>query len=91
MGIRTNVPQHWLAKFGSLNNLSSKPQPNLILNENDFTPTEAQYQQYLSSYSPDFDDILKAGSWEQLEKIQIVAVTFVQTTSVLVAFVHIRF
>ena len=36
------------------------------------------YQEYLSSNSPDFDETLKIGSWEHLEQIQTVTVTFVQ-------------
>ena len=44
---------------------------------------------------PDFDETLKIGSWEHLEQIPTVTVTFVQAifvqaTFVLVTFVHIR-
>ena len=53
-------------------------------------PTQTQSQQYLSCYWPDFDETLKVGSWEHLEKIPIVMVTFVQATFVLATFVHIR-
>ena len=33
-------------------------------------------QQYLSCYWPDFDETLKVGSWEHLEQIPIVRLTF---------------
>ena len=36
-----------------------------------------------------FDKTLKVGSWEQLEQLPTVTVTFVQATFVLAAFVHI--
>ena len=42
------------------------------------------YQEYLSCYSPDFNQTLKVGSWDHLDQILAVMVTFVQTT-----FVHI--
>ena len=53
------------------------------------------YQEYLSCYWPDFDETLQVGSWEHLEKLPTVTVTFVQAilvqaTFVLVTFVHIR-
>ena len=48
------------------------------------------HQEYLSFYWPDFDETLQVGSWEHLEKIATVTVTFVQATFVLVTFVHIR-
>ena len=53
------------------------------------------YQEYLSCYWPDFDETLQVGSWEHLEQIPTVTVTFVraifvQATFVLVTFVHIR-
>ena len=38
----------------------------------------------------DFDETLQVGSWEHLEQIPTVTVTFVQATFVLVTFVHIR-
>ena len=44
----------------------------------------------LSCYWPDFDDTLKVASWEHLEQILTVTVTFVQATFVQVTFVHIR-
>ena len=47
------------------------------------------YQEYLSCYSADFDQNLKVGSWDHLDHIQAVVVTFVQTTFVLTTFVHI--
>ena len=34
------------------------------------------YQEYLSCYWPDFDETLKVGSWEHLEQIPTVTVTF---------------
>ena len=40
------------------------------------------YQEYLSCYWPNFDETLKVGSWDYLEQISIVAVTFVQVTLV---------
>ena len=39
---------------------------------------------------PDCDETLKIGSWENLEQIPSVMVTFVQATFVLATFVHIR-
>ena len=45
------------------------------------------YQQYLSCYWPDFDQILKVGSWDLFE--HILTVTFVQAIFVLATFVHI--
>ena len=44
--------------------------------------TKTQCQQYLSYYRPDFDETLKVDSWEHLEQITSVMVTFFQTTSV---------
>ena len=41
-------------------------------------------------YWPDFDDNLNVGSWEHIEQISTVTMTFVQATFVLVTFVHIR-
>ena len=48
------------------------------------------YQEYLSCYSADFDQTLKVGSWDHLDHIQAVMLTFVQTTLVLATFVDIR-
>ena len=48
------------------------------------------YQQYLSFYWPDFDQIFKVGSWDLFEHVPTVTMTFVQTTLVLATFVHIR-
>ena len=48
-------------------------------------PTQTQSQQYLSCYWPDFDETLKVGSWEHLEQIPTVMVTFAQVT-----FIHIK-
>merc|ERR1711954_206802 len=42
------------------------------------------YQQYLSCYWPDLDQTLNKGSWENIQHITTVTVTFVQAT-----FVHI--
>ena len=39
--------------------------------------TRTQCQQYLSCYLSDFDETLNVGSWEQLEHILTVMVTFV--------------
>ena len=39
-----------------------------------------QYQKYLSSNCPDFDETLKIGSLEHLEQIPTVMVTFVDAT-----------
>ena len=49
------------------------------------------YQQYLSCYWPDLDQIqiLNKGSWEQTLQITTVTMTFVQATFVLGTFVHI--
>ena len=47
------------------------------------------YQQYLGCFRPNFDQNLKVGSWDHLDHIQAVVVTFVQTTFVLTTFVHI--
>ena len=52
--------------------------------------TQTQSQQYFSCYWPDLDQTLKVGSWEHLEQIKTVTVTFVQATFVLATFVHIR-
>ena len=40
------------------------------------------YQEYLCCYWPDFDETLKAASWEHLEQIPTIKLTFVQATSV---------
>ena len=48
------------------------------------------YQQYLSCYWSDFDQILKVGSWDLFEHISTFKMTFVQATFVLATFVHIR-
>ena len=44
-------------------------------------------QQYLSCYGPDFDGTLQVGSWEHLEQIPTVTVTFVQAIFVQATFV----
>ena len=44
----------------------------------------------VTRYWSDFDETLKVGSWEHLEQIPTVTVTFVQATFVLGTFVHIR-
>ena len=49
------------------------------------TPTK-----YLSCYWPDFDQTLNVGTWEPLEQIPTVTVTFVHATFVLATYVHIR-
>ena len=46
------------------------------------------YQEYLSCYRPDFDQILKVGSLDHLKQIQTVMVTFVHVAFVLAIFVH---
>ena len=53
-------------------------------------PPLTQCQQYLCCYCPDFDETLIIGSWEYLEQIPTVTVTFVQATFVQATFVHIR-
>ena len=59
--------------------------------QGDICPRDiCSYQEYLSCYLPDFDETLQVGSWEHLEKIPTVKVTFVQIVFVLVTFVHIR-
>ena len=40
------------------------------------------YQEYLSCYWPDFDETLQVGSWEHLEKIPTITVTFVEAAFV---------
>ena len=52
--------------------------------------TQTQCQQYLSCYGLDFDETLKIGSWEHLEQLPSVMVTFVQATFFLATFVQIR-
>ena len=47
------------------------------------------YQQYLSCYWPDFDQILKVGSWELFKHILTFTKTFVDVTFVMSTFVHI--
>ena len=42
--------------------------------------TVSKSQQYLSYYLPDFYQTLKEGSWEHLERIPTVKMTFVQAT-----------
>ena len=44
------------------------------------------YQEYLSCYWPDFDQTLKVGSWDYLEQISTIAVTFFQATLVQATF-----
>ena len=61
------------------------PNPNLTSTQR----TETQCQQYLSCYSPDFDETLKVGSCEYLEQIPTVKVTFAHTTFVLVIYMSI--
>ena len=53
-------------------------------------PPQTQCRQYLSCYWPDFDETLKVASWEHLEQIPTIKLTFVQATFVLATFVHIR-
>ena len=48
------------------------------------------YQENLGCYWLDFEETLKVGSWEYLEQIPTVTVTFIQATFILVTFVHIR-
>ena len=47
------------------------------------------YKEYLNCYWPDFDDTLKVASWQHLEQISTIELTFVHATFVLVTFVHI--
>ena len=90
-----------MRKFGIQKHFFKTPtsaQSNLtkvwVLHENDFAhpppPTQTQYQQYLSCYWPDFDQILNVGSWDLFEHIPTFKMTFVQATFVLATFVHIR-
>ena len=53
-------------------------------------PPQTQCRQYLSCYWPDFDKTSKVASWEHLEQIPTIKLTFVQATFVLATFVHIR-
>ena len=48
------------------------------------------YQKYLSCYWPDFDETLKVDSWEHIEQIPTIKLTYVKATFVLVTSVHIR-
>ena len=48
------------------------------------------YPEYISCYWPNFDETLKEGSWEHLEQIPTIKLTFVKAIFVLVIFVHIR-
>ena len=41
-------------------------------------------------FGPNFDETLQVGSWEHLEQIPTLRVTFVHATFVLATFVHIR-
>ena len=45
---------------------------------------------YLSCYWPDFNQTVMVGSWDPLEQIPTVILTFVQATVVLATIVHIR-
>ena len=47
-------------------------------------------KKFKNSYWPNFDETLKVGSWEHLEQIPIVMMTFVKATVVLATLVHIR-
>ena len=53
-------------------------------------PPQTQCRQYLSCYLPDFDETLRVASWEHLEQIPTIKLTFVQATFVPATFVHIR-
>ena len=64
-----------------LNRYSTQPQPNkplagldlrMTLHTPPHHPTQTQYQQYFSSYWPDFDETLKVGSLGHLEQIPTV-------------------
>ena len=48
------------------------------------------YQEYLSCYWPNFDKTLKVASWENLEQIPTIKLTYVHAIFVMVTFVHIR-
>ena len=48
------------------------------------------YQEYLSCYSPDFDQILKVGSWDHLEQIPTIMVTFIEAIFFMVTFDHFK-
>ena len=41
------------------------------------------YQEYIYCYWPDFDETLDVASWDQLETILTIKLTFVQATFVL--------
>ena len=45
-------------------------------------PPQTQCRQYLSCYWPDFDETLKVASWEHLEQIPTIKLTFVLATIV---------
>ena len=82
--------------FQNPNSTSTQQQINKswVWHENDFAyhPTTPPHSnsKYLSCYWPDFDQTLNLSSWDYLELISTVAVTFVQATFVLATFVHIR-
>ena len=48
------------------------------------------YQEYLSCYWTNFNETLKVASWEHLEQIPTIKLTFVQATFLRVTIVHIR-
>ena len=79
------------------NHTSTRPQPNITLVWFDMKmtlpphpPHTNSMQQYLSCYCPDFDETLKLGSWEHLEQIPAVTVTFLQATFVKAISIHIK-
>ena len=80
-----------------LNQYSSQPQRNITLVMLDTKMTLHSPQKLIASnnstcscYLPDFDETLKVCSWEHLEQIPNVMMTFFQATFVLATFVHIR-
>ena len=54
------------------------------------TTTKTQCQQYFSCYWPDFDQPCCVGSWNPLEQIPRIMMSYVKATFVLTTFVHIR-
>ena len=93
---KSAISQRLLARFGS--NLKQRVLGTYTTNYNchhDICPGNicpgniCPYQQYLSSYWPNFDQTLHKGSREHIQQITTVTTTFVQATFVQGTFVHI--
>ena len=53
-------------------------------------PPQTQHHQYLSCYWPNFNQTLNKGSWDHLQQIPTMTMTFVKATFVMATSVHIR-